>query len=865
MISSVPQIRISADIPHLESEGANWATFAFRFRRAMILAGRWDFFDSSNTRPIPVDSDNITEAEKQDGKRWDREDVIAQCLLGERLPIETAMDMDAFPTAEVQWNAVNMLFTAKSVYTKADLHQAFLDMRCPKGGNVREYLTSLKMKCYELKAAEVSVTDTKYQRMILKGVPDALADYAAQTLSMLWLAVKYTGMPVDMSDVIDSVCKEADRKKTRRTLNDPAQGQSMGRNRSVSQALDEALATASTDEGSNGRCRKGNCHHCGKLGHWARKCHTRKREEAAAAAGQSGQAAEANLGTTSKPENTPTGSTNIATIDEPDSDDMGFWAIEEEEAHACYAEADPWMDDSDSDDDDSDFCAKHEGINEHLNWPDIEGEGWYIKDTAHSHPNPTEPPMGDVKHDSDDKWEAFCTETWGAEDVAPHALVITSTSEPHRAPGKEGYMPHIGDGRVRTTSSYGEQVTDTMRHAHRPHDIVRSPELTHRNDPKPAIRACEGQSPSFDAIMQAQRAPWLRPGTTTKEQDVQSASAALLKGEEKRLPAAVSEQAAAPGTPSNFNSPKSPASPYEAISPEGLDSSPAQSCRTVRTHIHLCNAHDIRLGEAVHLGTNAPRPAPCLQASEAFAEDPDKAGGVTTTEDGALAPLQDFKTTESAFVAKTADAEALQPHTLAEAKRSTDKPLPALIPSVTDPAPASAAECAITHDVPYRGAVNTSDWAALATRPDTTFSDTNGSKAVDWCATSGRASLINDGAICWPSRRQEDVSPTTPNNDHVAATHGSKEASRPPSSASDTFSGPKALTTSFSDDHPPRAFTRDHQYHPPDRAYRHATRLQPSGLHGLQNADDTVANAPINPPASIKGRHFVASFGLPAK
>ena len=224
MISSVPQIRISADVPHLESEGANWATFAFRFRRAIILASRWDFFDGSDTRPIPVDSDNITEAEKQDGKRWDREDVIAQCLLGERLPIETAMDMDAFPTAEAQWNAINALFTAKSMYTKVDLHQAFLDMRCPKGGNVWEYLTSLKMKRYELKAAEVSVTDTEYQHTILKGVPDVLADYAAQTLSMLWLAVKYTSMPVDMSDVIDSVCEEADRKKTCRTLNDPAQG-----------------------------------------------------------------------------------------------------------------------------------------------------------------------------------------------------------------------------------------------------------------------------------------------------------------------------------------------------------------------------------------------------------------------------------------------------------------------------------------------------------------------------------------------------------------------------------------------------------------------------------------------------------------
>ena len=108
------------------------------------------------------------------------------------------------------------------------------------------------------------------------------------------------------------------------------------------------------------------------------------------------------------------------------------------------------MDNSNSNNNNSDFCTEHEGINGHLDWPDIKGEGWYTKDTARSHPNPTEPPMGDVKHDSNDEWEAFHTETWGAEDVAPHALVITSTLEPHRAPGKEGYTPHIGDGRIRT-------------------------------------------------------------------------------------------------------------------------------------------------------------------------------------------------------------------------------------------------------------------------------------------------------------------------------------------------------------------------------------------------------------------------------
>jgi len=278
----------------------------------------------------------------------------------------------------------------------------------------------------------------------------------------------------------------------------------------------------------------------------------------------------------------------------------------------------------------------------------------------------------------------------------------------------------------------------------------------------------------------------------------------------------------------------------------------------------------------VHLGTNAPHLVPCLQASEAFAEDPDKAGGVTTIEDGAAAPPLDSKTVELAFAAKTAGTEALQPCMLEFGTEDIVlvdvatltlnindlKPLSAPVPHLTDPAPASAAECAITRDVPHRKAVDTSHWAALATRPDAIFPDVNGSMAVDRCATSEHAFPIDDGAICWPSRRQEDVSSTTPKYDNIAATHGGKEASRPPSPVSIILGGFKAITNSFSDNHPPLAFTHDRQSHPPDHAHQHAAQPDPTGP---QPEDDTVADAPSNPLSSAKGTHFVASLGLRAK
>ena len=526
----------------------------------MVLAGRWGYFKGSCKPPVAQDPDKPTDTEKEEAQRWEREDEIAQCLLGQRLPDEISMDMDAYPTVKEQWDAITLIAMPKSAHARVHMHQSFLDMRCSKGSDVREFLTSLKKRRHELKAAGVTVTEPEYERTVLNGITEPLTSYAALTMSSLRLACKLTGEPFDMTDVIDTLCEEADRLKMARDL---AQGQGKGKNRSTPQAPDEALAATGTFSGNDSRRRKGNCHHCGKPGHWARECHTRKREEAAATANQTGQAAQANPGTTSNPVNKPVGSANTATIDEYDSDDRGFWAVEEE-LHACHAEADPRMDDSDSDDEDEDLRAEQGRNDQRLDWPDIEGEGWYTEDTARAHPNHTVPPMGDLEGDSDDDWEAFRTETWGAEDVAPHALTITNTPEPHWAPDEEGYTPHTGDGLARTTSSHGEQVADTMRHAHRPHDIVHSPELAQLDDPKLAIRASEGQSPGFNAIAQAHRAPWLGPGTTTEEQDIPLASAALPEGEEKRTLIGSSEQAAAPTTPSTSNLPPSPATSFQS-------------------------------------------------------------------------------------------------------------------------------------------------------------------------------------------------------------------------------------------------------------------------------------------------------------
>jgi hypothetical protein len=92
-----------------------------------------------------------------------------------------------------------------------------------------------------------------------------------------------------MSDVINSICEEADRIKTRRTLKEQSHGHGKGKKGGQT---DKALAATTSEHGNNNRSsnrhKKGKCNHCGIEGHWIRECRTKKQKEAAARNNQSG-------------------------------------------------------------------------------------------------------------------------------------------------------------------------------------------------------------------------------------------------------------------------------------------------------------------------------------------------------------------------------------------------------------------------------------------------------------------------------------------------------------------------------------------------------------------------------------------------
>src|ERR1700730_18507616 len=133
-------------IPQLTPDGSNWAIFLIRFRQAMQANRRWGHFKGTKLHPTPKNSAKPTEEEAEATERWDHEDLIASFLLAQRLPDTTAMHLEQFPTAQARWSILSQEYTAKSAYAQNDLEDAFLEMRCPRGGDVRGFLRSLRHK-----------------------------------------------------------------------------------------------------------------------------------------------------------------------------------------------------------------------------------------------------------------------------------------------------------------------------------------------------------------------------------------------------------------------------------------------------------------------------------------------------------------------------------------------------------------------------------------------------------------------------------------------------------------------------------------------------------------------------------------------
>ena len=156
------------------------------------------------------------------------------------------MQIARLPTAKEKWDAVSCIFTAKSEYAKNDLYQSFIDMKCKRAADIREYLDNLKTRHCQLEAIGVPITDLDHKRTVLQGILDHLVTFALQFLALLHLSSEITGEPIDTEKLHSHIAHEADCVKTCCALKDQAQNKGK-----KADQTDQALTITNSPDGSN--------------------------------------------------------------------------------------------------------------------------------------------------------------------------------------------------------------------------------------------------------------------------------------------------------------------------------------------------------------------------------------------------------------------------------------------------------------------------------------------------------------------------------------------------------------------------------------------------------------------------------------
>ena len=102
-------------------------------------------------------------------------------------------------------------YTDKGAYAQTELRTKFLESRCPKKGNICEFLKGLHIKKEELAQVGVDIENKDYLSTIVSSLPFALSNFASSQLTAAHMFS--TSRTIAPNTLISLLVEELDRQQ----------------------------------------------------------------------------------------------------------------------------------------------------------------------------------------------------------------------------------------------------------------------------------------------------------------------------------------------------------------------------------------------------------------------------------------------------------------------------------------------------------------------------------------------------------------------------------------------------------------------------------------------------------------------------
>ena len=258
-------------IPKLDVSGSNWVIYKERFTWALDARGIADHIDENGKEPVDPFTETIRKAEgglsaeqikvenqwKKDVKEWRNGEAVAKQQIASSIPDSIFLKIRASGSAYGIWKALEDHFQKRSKMVAIDLRRRIQNQRCGDKDDIVAHFATLRTMREDLAAMGQKLEDTDFYAIVMGSLPTSYDPY----ISAVNATSSVLGTTLSADDLILTVTEEYER----RTL----------KAKSGKKGADNA-AFHSSDAGKDqkgGQKRKGNCHNCGKKGHWTRDCY----------------------------------------------------------------------------------------------------------------------------------------------------------------------------------------------------------------------------------------------------------------------------------------------------------------------------------------------------------------------------------------------------------------------------------------------------------------------------------------------------------------------------------------------------------------------------------------------------------------